>query len=166
MDVRGWPLDRIMQLPDNCFGRKWPIYFGALVPESGYLYYISEIALPERCVLWELFYKSTAFDELTFMDHLTYLSIALGDKLPATDAEFNALETFIPETDTIVGGCHVLVKDMYLSPRKVIFASGRRIVIRVSSPNATHGQWTLGLVFSSLPSEVLDCLLSQKASYR
>ncbi|GAI86378.1 unnamed protein product, partial [marine sediment metagenome] len=27
MDIRNWSLDQVMQLPDGCFGRRWPIVF-------------------------------------------------------------------------------------------------------------------------------------------
>jgi len=156
MDIRRWPLDKIMQLPDCCFGRRWPIYFGGETVSSAAAYHISEIGLPERCVLWDIFFDSIGYPTETEIGTPPEISIALGDQLPATAAEFNVLESLISESDALRDGCHILVKSMKLSLRKLVFTSGRRIVIRMRGSDMTSGFWSLGLVFSSVPNEVPD----------
>ena len=53
MDIRNWPMNRIMQLPDCCFSRRWPVGVSWLGEAVSVGYDISEAGLPERCVIWE-----------------------------------------------------------------------------------------------------------------
>ncbi len=80
MDIRNWPLDRIMQLPDHCFGRRWPITLLTPVVQTVTYYDISEMALPEKCVIWELVFYGYG----VLGGELTGWSFALGDVLPTT----------------------------------------------------------------------------------
>ncbi len=160
MDIRRWPFDQIMQLPDCCFGRRWPIYFGGETLSSAATYHISEMGLPERCVLWDIFFDSEGYPTTDEVGTPPNISIALGDQLPENAAMFGALETLIPESDTIIGGLNVLIKGMKLSLRKPVFTSGRRVAVQIVGSDGTSGFWSLGLVFSSVPNEVPDCLLS------
>ncbi|GAH72945.1 unnamed protein product, partial [marine sediment metagenome] len=54
MDVRNWPADRIMQLPDHCFGRRWLVSVIGARSEIGPAFDISEAGLPEWTVIWNL----------------------------------------------------------------------------------------------------------------
>ncbi len=54
MDIRNWPLSQIMQLPDAAFGRRWPVGLAYAFAGAGAEFDISEAALPERFVIWEV----------------------------------------------------------------------------------------------------------------
>jgi len=166
MNIRNWPMDKIMQLPDCCFGRRWPIIFSGhgSVPNVT-MYFISEMALPEKCVLWEL---STAVrgNFTAGLPEVAY-AIRLGDQLPATAAEFVAMEDLLPSCDEIDATARIFRDRLVLRRLRMPIASaGRRLVLRVFS-DTLDTWWSMGFVFSSVPTEVPDWLLnSEKASYR
>ena len=160
MNIRGWPLDRIMQLPDCCFGRRWPIFFSDKRETAGDTFYISEFALPERCVLWEINFNWEQFVPVVGAYVKGSVGIALGDILPANLVEFIALESMIPGADQILTGGRVLVADMHLKMKNLYQVSGRRVVVRFYAPGPTSWYATLGLIVSSIPTEVPDWLCS------
>lgn len=160
MDIRNWPFDQIMQLPDHCFGRKFPIILGIRSTDVLNHYLISEIGLPEACVLWEIWFNSIGGDGAFLGNVPGTISLALGDRLPATDAEFNALETLFPEVDEILTGARTIRAPLSLKLRKPYRVSGRRVVARWLALQEDRIDMVLGLVFSSIPKEVPDWLIS------
>ena len=160
MNIRDWPLDRIMQLPDHCFGRRWPIIFSLKEPYELY-FYISEMALPDYCVLWELYVCSSGVAAVgpppTLWD--VDVSFKLGDRLPANLVEFTAMEDIFTGADEIVNGNRVVRPVLNLSMRMSIHSAGRRVVVRVDQ-TGYNAPVSIGLVISSIPMEVPDCLLS------
>jgi len=153
-------MNRIMQLPDCCFGRRWPVIFSFRKTTVGVDYFISEIGLPDKCVLWELFIKATSTTVyVTAFDIL--VSLALGDNLPTTDAEFIALENMFPEADEFTAGVRLIRGYLHLTRlRKPYTAQGRRSVLRTETLVEQPNNFVVGLIFSSIPTEVPDCLLS------
>jgi len=53
-DVSKWPLDKIMQLPDWCFGQRWWVgtYIGTVAATVSY-FFIEE-SVPDNFVLWDV----------------------------------------------------------------------------------------------------------------
>lgn len=159
MDVRNWALNQIMELPDECFGRRFPIILGdENQSDEGTWYHISEIGLPDICVLWHI-HVAVDFMALSGVHPYLSFSLALGDQLPTTAAQFLAMESMFPESDEIVGGARVVHPPLNLPLRKPYAAQGRRVVVRETAVSASPYQFTLALVFSSIPREVPDCLL-------
>jgi len=87
MDISNWSIDRIMQLPDWCFGRKWNLITSYNVAKDTTEQWLVKQSLPERIVLWE-FGQVNAIGEY----HGAYIIPALGDHDPANKAEFDAFE--------------------------------------------------------------------------
>jgi len=161
MNIRDWPMDQIMQLPDNLFGRRFGV-FVALETESGVTEWdISELSLPNRCVIWELVYspiKSPAYLE-TFR-------LAWGDQLPTTTAEMDLLEPAFhglglqgAEPRTITVDIDVLVHLDRL--RMPVETAGRRLVLEAAPAADKSGKIQVGIVVSSVPTEVPDWLISR-----
>lgn len=160
MDIRKWPLDRIMQLPDCCFGQRYAVscYQVSLGPAPDWD--ISEVALPEKCVLWELIFYSV-YAGLPAM----WFRLALGDQLPTGTGQMDGLSPLImglgmqgPAPRRILfslSGSAVRMK-----MRKLIETSGRRLVLEVAcgGPGSTSIQ--VCIVVSSIPTEVPDWLCS------
>lgn len=160
MNVRNWPMGQIMQLPDNCFGQRWPVHVGVKTTSSVPHYDISESGLPERCVIWGFYIVvsgvSTSYVEVTF---------ALGDMLPTTEAEFGANEMLFHDLGVPFGAIRFIRTIPYsglgfIPMRKYVAAGGRRLIGRFDPATATlvysHGI----LIVSGVPTEVPDCLLS------
>lgn len=160
MDIRGWPLGHIMELPDCCFGRRFPVFFGGDYEFGGTNIFISEIGLPDVCVLWEVSLQVTYAEDPTGITDFR-MAYKLGDKLPATAGEVTTLEDMFPESDEKVAIGSVIRPPLHMvNIRKPYHAQGRRVVLDVQSEFGAHVYWNTSLVFSSIPTEVPDCLVS------
>lgn len=162
MNIRNWPFDRIMQLPDWCFGRRWPIGLQAVLTDDAPVFDISEAALPETTVIWEL-----AIQNLSILASALIVTLSIGDQLPASDAAFNVCELVFPgiESTTGVRGAVDVMDRGALCSRRLripVATAGRRLVGRFlrDTGSAVGGQAII--VVSSIPTEVPDWLCSQK----
>jgi len=87
MDIRGWPIDRVMQLPDCCFGPRFVVSVSGAQDGVGDTFGISDIAFPSQCVIWEY---SIYFGDIHGDGE--YYRLALAMDVPETVAEFSNLE--------------------------------------------------------------------------
>ncbi|MBA7674184.1 hypothetical protein ES703_82391 [subsurface metagenome] len=160
MNIRNWPMDRIMQLPDCCFGRRWPmsLYVAGVSDTPGYD--ITELALPEMAVFWSLVWWVAYSDGV-----VSYMRLALGDSLPTAAAQMTALEPLFPgmgvtgaePRNILIGSAS---RGARLTMRMPVRAAGRRPVLEVVSGEAKSCVLHVILEVSSAPTEVPDCLLS------
>ena len=160
MDIRNWPMDRIMQLPDNAFGQRWIVSVAARGKVVGANYDISEMALPERCVVWTVFFLASVSSGM-----VNDITLSMGDKLPASDAEFDVLEPLMRDLGYYDGTRRYIelysrTSVVVLPMRKLIHSVGRRLVGRLTFEALSTTPTYAGLVVSSIPTEVPDCLLS------
>ena len=166
MDFRSWPLNKIMQLPDECFGSRWPIFFAGGVAAANTGYYISEMALPERCVIWELFIHLTSQGGMAIENWDMDFIYKLGDQLP-TAANLAAMETLFKGVDFIQAAEKTLRPfSGVLRMRMPVASSGRRICLAARNNDTEYVTGHTGLVISSVPTEVPDCLFSGKDKSR
>jgi len=161
MDISNWPINRIMQLPDNCFGRRWPIGFAQLTPDAEPHFEICETGLPEVCVIWSI---STVCIG-TFSSGIN-IQLRLGDNMPATDAEFLAFEPLIDDITGTGAVRNSIVVPGISGPhrfpiRKVVASAGRRLVGRFQRIATTAMGGQVIVVVSSMPTEVPDWLVSR-----
>ncbi len=160
MDIRNWPIDRIMQLPDCCFGRRWPVGVYAGSNTTAEYYDISEAGLGDKCVIWSVHFISQGS-----ATSLLRFSLALGDTLPTTPAQFDALEPLFSDlgrrdvTRRILdlGGFGVQIN---IPMRYPVMAQGRRIVMFLQIVGSDISQPFVILVISSFPTEVPEWLIS------
>ena len=158
MAKRVLSVEEAMLLPDNCFGRIWPITLTARGTAGAPAWDISEIGLPENFVIWEI--TGWSPDIWTASDTFR---LALGDQLPVTTAEMDALDPLVPGFG-ITG----------LGPRQIYFAgyawvgirkirmnsrsAGRRIILEVNPGGGTAKGLQVVIAVSSIPKEVPDWL--------
>ncbi len=160
MDIRNWSLGQIMQLPDCCFGRRWVIGLQTTVPAPAAVFDIAEFALPERIVIWEIWAMSWYVTGANIA-----ITLALGDALPANDAQFNQLELVLPGLQSPTprrGEFLCPIDGMYVrfSLRTLIASAGRRFVGRFERDVGSAMGGACNILVSSIPTEVPDCLLS------
>lgn len=160
MDIRDWPLNRIMQLPDCCFGRRWPVILECFRSAVGHDWDISEIAIPDLAVLWRV----SLTGHLGVWDS-GYFRLALGDKLPTAVVEMNALEPVISGLG--VQGAeprqiHLTTYDgqFVMEFKQLVHAQGRRPILELFNLAEGASAVRVELVFSSIPTEVPDWLIS------
>jgi len=158
MNIRDWPMNKIMSLPDHCFGRRFVVGLMLRTIEEATSWDISELALPERCVLWEFQMGFIARDT-----GIATVRLAFGDQLPTTTAQMDILEPVLPgfgyqgadPRTILVRGTMLYTLQKVKVP---VCTSGRRIIMEVTSA-AVASSAVFGLfVFSSMPTEIPDWL--------
>jgi len=160
MDIRDWPLDKIMQLPDHYFGRRWPVGLQAELGDADPVFDICEASLSEVCVIWDL--RFSVYGSLAAS---VEYSLAIGDQLPANDAQFNALEQVFPCVESRSGRRssyeqHRYETFVFCSLRFPLRVSGRRFVGRfIRIIGGALGAQAI-ITVSSIPKEIPDCLFS------
>ncbi len=163
MDISGWPMERIMQLPIEAFGRRWLVGVGAELASADSVFDISEAALPERFIIWEVIAGISGT-----LNTSADVILALGSKLPTSDAEFDSLELIfsgvVGRTD-VRGGFSVFSLTHYLITDLCTFvvSGGRRLVVRIKRDLGTSGGGTLSILISSIPREIPDWMVGSKS---
>ena len=160
MDIRNWPMDKIMQLPDHCFGRREMLQLAVDLTGAGSVYSLNPAGLPDKMVIWEVNAAVRAVLASTI-----HIGLALGEQLPASDAEYNALELVFPNvisSDEDRGEFELCVNSAFSITRIrfPVIAQGRRLIAKFTrhQGNATEG--VIAVVFSSIPNEVPSWLCS------
>lgn len=160
MDIRNWPLDKVMQLPDCAFGRRWAVGLENYAEGIGVGFDVSEASLPDKCVIWELAItcSGATLNEMQ-------VSLALGEHLPADDAQFfgftqlfKDIGTSLPPIRNIFLGANY---ELHLNQlRKPVESASRKLVGRFDCPIAQEAITQVFIVISSFPREVPDWLTS------
>lgn len=160
MNISEWSLSKKMMLPDHCFGRREVLQLAADLSDANAVYVISPAGLPETTVIWEVLAAGRGTGFMT-----VHIGLALGDQLPASDAEYNALDPIFPnaiasdgergefEVQTF-GDTHIAMA------RFPVAVSGRRIVAKFIRHQGNATEAVVVVTYSSLPYEVPSCLLS------
>lgn len=160
MDIRNWPLDQIMQLPDWCFGQRVIQTVSYRAAAAGSFYDLCAEGLPEQCVIWSscavLAGSLTSYGDM---------SLVLGDTVPATDAIFFEHEALFRGVGAPVIGRPMMRLYGCSGPwlmkcRRVLDAKGRRLLLRLYSGAAVDIEGTWSVEVSGVPKEVPDWLVS------
>lgn len=78
MNVRNWPLGALMQLPDCCFGPRWPIGVDMSLAGAAIAVQMSVGVFPDKAVIWEVLLDSDCKEVghfyllMAFADHENY----------------------------------------------------------------------------------------------
>jgi len=163
MRIDNWPFDRIMRLPDWCFGRRWWVgeYMGNV--NGGSYYRLGEEQLPDKFVVWGVMICNRSPNCLEALR----LTIRLGNDLPAEPSDLNGL-------DRIYEGISIptITYEFYTAPnsitwisaeRIIIESNGRRLVLLSSGDEVILYEMTVGVLISAMPKEVPDWLVRDGA---
>lgn len=122
-------------------------------------YNISEAALPEQGVIWEMsLYTGGA------PASIVEVAFVLGDQLPTTDAMFDSGELLFPGV-AASGGRRSAFDVVGTAARQISWmavpfrAAGRRLIMRAIRTGGAAIPTQAVFVISSIPTEVPDCLL-------
>ncbi len=159
MRIDNWPLDRIMRLPDWCFGRRW--WVGEYMGGTGGVaeYRIGVENLPDKFVVWGILISARSPACLEALR----LTVRLGNVLPAVPADLNVLKR-------IYQGISVptITYEFYVNPNGVTWinagriiheSNGRRLVMLANGDQVITYEMTVGVLISSMPKEVPDWLV-------
>ena len=160
MNISSWPLGKIMQLPEHCFGRKFIVSMTAYSVLGAPAWDIAEIALPEKCVIWGL---STMVNPQEYQ--IETFRLALGHTLPATVAAMNELEPIINGLGMQGAGPRSMYQSRYIAyniqhMKQVIESGGRKAILELTALTETDARMTVAMVVSSIPREAPEWLIS------
>lgn len=161
MNIREWPLDKRLALPQWCFGQRWPIAVAEFMADENYVFDISEGGLPEHAVIWQLVLATFSVFNVTHV-----VSLYLGDRLPTTLAELTANEPLFrefrlpgyPPSSVEISGSAAPIQ---LNMRHYVAAGGRRLIGGMVRHDGVATGGSAFVVVSSLPTEVPDWLISR-----
>ncbi len=156
MDIRNWPIEKIMQLPNEAFGTREVLQLAVDLTSADPVYVISPAGLPDKMVIWEINVAARAAVIVTI-----HAGLAFGEQLPASDVEFDNLETVFPNvisSDGDRGEFEVSSSAGFdvTQGRFPVVVSGRRLIGKLTrhQGNATEG--VIVVVYSSIPTEIPD----------
>ena len=154
MNIEDWPMNEIMQLPDEVFGRRWPYSMSDLDFDIIKSYTIHETKLPEWIVVWECYLVVTREIPST-----ADMSLALGMNLPTSDAEFEELEKLFPYWYgstagrgwvTVPGTAPVRME----KGKVLIHSAGRRLILGCQRVVGTATGSIVTLTLSGVPKDL------------
>jgi len=164
MRIDDWPLNQIMQLPDWCFGQQFVVSCDVTVFGAVSAWDISEMRLPDHCVIWQL---SIAW--LVYGGDTCYLRMGLGHHLPATVAQMSANDNLIADLGRYVAGqrqffgSQTRYQEVY-PMRRICDSQGRNLIVEATGAAGIGLSARVGLVVSGVPTEVPDWLVSGKVN--
>lgn len=166
MDVRRWPLDKIMQVPDWCFGRRWWIgtYIGTAA--AAVTYFTIEDRVPDRFVVWSLIYNGSKWTAVTGIE----LALRLAGKAADVDGFWKSPRLFqqIAQENRAYEFFHCAKTGLYLQNMRTVHeARGLRVCGAVKHIDETATCENMcALLISAVPKEVPDWVVSGLAGVR
>lgn len=166
MDVSKWQLDRIMELPDWCFGKRWwvGVNIGTALGEA--VPFIIEESVPDVFVLWDLIVLSAVAEGQTRTD----LTIRLCREAPTTVnvKTFRRLMRGLSQPQNMFEVQLPADLHIHLGPmRNLVEARNDRIGGLFKRLNATATQEAqIAFLISGIPKEVPDWVVSGLAGVR
>lgn len=159
MRIDNWPLDRIMRLPDWCFGRRWWVgdYLGNT--EGRFDAAIGQENLPDKFVVWGVMTSARSPNCLEAIR----LTMRLGTFLATGIKDLNGMERLLKgiSIPTIVFELYVNSNGLtwIKCERQIIESEGRRLCYGANGDQTIAYEITAAMLISSLPKEVPDWLV-------
>lgn len=166
MDISKWSPDRIMALPDWCFGRRWWIgeYIGTNA--GALVYFTIKDKLPDWFVVWSMFVQGTDWTAGTGIN----LTVKLAHLAADNDSFWNADRLFHQiATENMIYELFLTVKGMFYLPyiRSLHESKNNRICGAFKIRNETETcENQIAVLISSIPKEVPDWVVSGLAGVR
>ena len=163
MRIDDWPCERILRLPDWCFGRRYLVSCSVVAGAAAPAWDISELSFPEHVCIWEI----SAYSDALSVDLLSF-RMALGKQLPTSTAMMDANEPLFNGLGAQGPGPRAItmpyVGDMRWNMlRFCILTANRRLILEATGAEAKTPTVTIGVTVSSVPKEVPDWLISAQA---
>jgi len=166
MDLSRWPFDKIMQLPDWCFGMRWWVgtYVGTQAANPNY--FTIEESVPDVFVLWDILICSAGH---TAASHLN-ITFRLCRQTLTSDTVKNFRRLLRNMSH------RAQMYDMHLPPVSVTHVGPMRNIIEARNDRSGGGfklvgetancENTVACLISGIPREVPDWVVSGLAGVR
>lgn len=147
-----------MQMPDYCFGEQFPVCCNAYADSGADAFALSEIALPDVCVLWQMNIYPHYVSH-----HNEYIRLGLAETIPKDETEFMTLSPLIPgfgmqddEPRKIRMLNHAGLLGVKM--RKVIETQGKKLALMAHSLADNSCRLHVIIVVSRIPEELPNWL--------
>ena len=163
MDISKWPVDKIMELPDWCFGQRWWVGVNVGTSLAEAVPFLIEESVPDVFVLWDVLVLSAATEGQTRTD----LTIRLCRQAPTIEnvLEMRRLLRGLSQPHLYYEIQLPADVAVHLGPmRNLIEARNDRvggIFKRLGATAAQEAQ--VALLISGMPREVPDWIVSGRA---
>lgn len=161
MKIDNWPMDRIMRLPDWCFGRRWWVGHTGRENSGDVVFYISPFELPDKFVVWGVMIGCSSGAPVNPI----HITMRLGSVAPTTSIETIAMERVFKGMCQPAEIYEFIVSQWDLTwmncERILIESAGRRLVVEAIGDTVNPYEFTAALLISALPKEVPDWLISE-----
>ena len=156
MDIRDWPIDKIMQLPADAFGQRIVYLFSDQVVGAATKFLLSRLSLPDRAVLWGIDFAAYGSTNPGLTGIMGYtLSFAQRDITGV--AEFISLPELVPGSQEIVSFVPTVRGPLAFRDLKMfIEPQGAKLALRAINVGAETARFTVSVVISSIPNEIPD----------
>lgn len=166
MDVSKWNLDKIMQLPDWCFGTRYEVCVARYSPNGATTWDMSEVSLPNVFVLWEVGIYTAPIDY-----NVKDYRLALGNKVPNSTAKMDRCMSLVVGLGLAGAEPRVICAaprygQMVFHPRRAIQSQARRLILEMTATTGQDGRLQVICIVSSIPKEVPDWLFSAHPGLR
>lgn len=162
IDIRNWPIDQIMQLPDEAFGQKWQIITNEQVAGGATDVWMASEKVPDTIVLWEIRVHGirTSIPAGGF-------KFAIADQIPADEDAFDLGERiFKGSLDNTVeeGMINYGNPDsaLVIPMRKHVVMGGKRFTVWFKNTAGNVNETTVMFLISSIPRSLGEWMLSEK----
>lgn len=163
MDVSRWDIERLLRLPDWCFGRRYVVSCYVQAAPGTTVWDMSEVSFPDVGVLWEL-----QILPVYITDPGDYVRVALGGQVPADAATFMTLGPLVmglgkegAEPREIHFGMYS--GSLFIRGPFLIRAQGQRMVVEGRATATKYCYCSVVAVVSPMPEEVPDWVVSGPA---
>lgn len=158
MDVSQWPVGKLMQLPDWCFGTRW--WVGEYMGSTGGLAYYrkGEETLPQKMVVWGVLLSCYSANCIVAIR----ATIRMGTSTPTSAEEMNLLDRVLKGISISTITYELFVNQNGVTwidaGRQLVEANGRSLVLLTNGDQSNAYEMTVGLLISTLPTEIPDWL--------
>jgi hypothetical protein len=160
MNLQGHTDDKIMRLPDHCFGRQWRIGGIAEGFNNARRYVQQVFSVPNDIVIWGMAVNGDGTNQAEFDTE-----IRLGNEIPSNDLKFLAMEPVFPEVYNfeLVPSYFKTIAANDVSAwnfRQPVHPNGRGIIFAMTQRTTGTHALSVNLLISGFPSEVGECFRS------
>lgn len=154
MRIDNWPINKIMQLPDDVFGRRYMVSMTAQSLAGAAAWDMAESPLPDKAVIWSM--ASIVHVDDRNVDNFR---LALGNELPTTVAQMSLLDPIFPGLGIQGPEPRAIPHSFYMgltiaNMKTFVQGGGRKPILEVTGSDAANATLTVIMIVSSFPSEV------------
>ena len=166
MDISKWPLDKIMQLPDNAFGQRYLVSCALATSGDNPVWDISEVSFPDKAVLWSVTIMWVYSNVTT-----AYVRLGMANKIPKNRLEMDTATNLVTGlgkqgfTPRRIPGYQYGGHEVY-NMRKHIQPQGKKLVAEANAWTDKDIVVRVSALVSSIPKEIPEWMISGLASVR